>query len=126
MPFPNLGELVEISRRTSGLHETELAKIMHGDELMEMQSLLTQVPVADPLTEYAAALVLSTHPNQAGAPDAAPVELPRHSNVLGDERRARQEVPRRDIRQVRREARGEPREPGDERDKGRSRRHLVS
>ncbi len=70
VPFPKVDDLVEISRRTSGFHEPQLKTIMHGDELIELQRLLTQVPVADPITRYAAMLVLATHPGDATATDA--------------------------------------------------------
>lgn len=62
--FPKLEELVEISRRTTGFHEPELNSVMSGDEMIEMQELVTHVPVADPLMRHAAALVLATHPDQ--------------------------------------------------------------
>ena len=70
VPFPKVDDLVEISRRTSGFHEPELNTIMHGDELIELQRLLTQVPVADPITRYAATLVLATHPGDPTATEA--------------------------------------------------------
>jgi MoxR-like ATPase len=67
VPFPSLEELVEISRRTSGFEEPELEKIMDGEELVRMQRLLAHVPVADPITEYAASLILASHPDSAQA-----------------------------------------------------------
>jgi len=67
VPFPNLEELVEISRRTTRFTETEVDVVMSGPEFREMQELLTHVPIADPLTSYAASLVLATHPeNERG------------------------------------------------------------
>jgi MoxR-like ATPase len=79
VPFPDREALVEISRRTTGFREPDLDAVMTGPELIEMQELLTHVPIADPLTEYAASLVLATHPEkeldlsapgQAGGKDA--------------------------------------------------------
>jgi MoxR-like ATPase len=70
VPFPKLEALVEISKRTSGFTEPVLAEILSGPALIEMQELLTHVPVADPITSYAAQLVLATHPEtepRAGA-----------------------------------------------------------
>jgi MoxR-like ATPase len=66
VPFPNVDELVEISRRTTGFKEPDLDVTMSGDELLELQELLTQIPVADPMTAYAATLVLATHPENRG------------------------------------------------------------
>ncbi|MHA3774366.1 AAA family ATPase [Verrucomicrobiota bacterium sgz303538] len=62
VPFPKLESLVEISKRTSGFAEPELAQVVKSDELVALQELLTHVPVADPITEYAARLILATHP----------------------------------------------------------------
>lgn len=60
--FPELAALVEISKRTTGSEEVALKEIMTGEELIGYQHLLTHLPVADPITEYAAKLVLATHP----------------------------------------------------------------
>jgi MoxR-like ATPase len=62
VPFPTLESLVEISKRTSGFTEPELTPILSGPELIKLQELLTHVPVADPITSYAAQIVLATHP----------------------------------------------------------------
>ena len=62
VPFPKLESLVEISKRTSGFTEPVLTEILSGPALIEMQELLTHVPVADPITAYAAQLILATHP----------------------------------------------------------------
>ncbi len=67
VPFPRIHELVEISRRTTGFDEPDLGVVISGDELVQMQELLTHVPIADPLTHYAASLVLATHPDGADA-----------------------------------------------------------
>src|SRR5881296_3850095 len=57
VPFPKLESLVEISKRTSAFAEPELAKILTGAQLIEMQELLTHVPVADPITAYGAQII---------------------------------------------------------------------
>jgi len=67
VPFPNLDDLVEISRRTTRFGEPELAVVVSGTEILQMQELLTWVPIADPLTRYAASLVLATHGEREGA-----------------------------------------------------------
>ena len=63
VPFPDIDSLVEISRRTTGFKEPDLNIVMTGAELVGMQRLLTEVPIADPVTRYAASLVLATHPD---------------------------------------------------------------
>ncbi len=70
VPLPKLEEMVEISKRTTGFKEPDLDVVLTGPEILEMQDLLTLVPVADPLTAYAASLVLATGPTAAGATDA--------------------------------------------------------
>ncbi len=71
VPFPKLDSLVEISRRTTGFDEPDLKTVMTGAELIGMQKLLTEVPIADPITRYAASLVLATHPDSELAVDDA-------------------------------------------------------
>jgi MoxR-like ATPase len=67
VPFPNLASLVEISKRTTGFTEPKLSTVMHGKDLIGLQKQLADIPVPDPVSTYAAKLVLATHPEQ---PDA--------------------------------------------------------
>jgi MoxR-like ATPase len=69
VPFPDLESLVEISRRTTGFHEESLESVCDGSTILAFQETLTYVPIADPLTHWAARLVLSTHPDSPGAPE---------------------------------------------------------
>lgn len=62
VPFPDLESLIEISRRTTGAQEISLNPVMEGHDLMACQYFLKLVPVADPITAYAASLILATHP----------------------------------------------------------------
>jgi MoxR-like ATPase len=62
VPFPDLASLVEISRRTTGFREAPLDIVCHGDQIIRFQETLTYVPIADPLTHWAARVVLATHP----------------------------------------------------------------
>ena len=62
VPFPNAADLVEISRRTTKFVRPDLNLSMSGEDLIRFQALLTEIPVADPLLEYAARLILATHP----------------------------------------------------------------
>ncbi|REJ67032.1 MAG: MoxR family ATPase [Planctomycetota bacterium] len=64
VPFPKVDELAEISRRTTHFEQPQLEVALGGDEFVQYQRLLSHVPVADPLTRYAASLVLATHPDQ--------------------------------------------------------------
>lgn len=66
-PFPSAANLVEISKRTTRFDEPELKVVLSGDDLSRFQEILTSVPVADPIMEYAANLILASHPDYAGA-----------------------------------------------------------
>ncbi|MFM2091397.1 MAG: hypothetical protein RLZZ127_1886 [Planctomycetota bacterium] len=70
VPFPGRDQLVRIAARSSGLAEPAVATVMDGAELESLARLAAEVPVADPLMEYAADVVLATHPDQAHAPDS--------------------------------------------------------
>jgi MoxR-like ATPase len=78
VPFPDLAALIEISNRTTSFDETTLQPVMAGEELIEMQELLTCVPIAEPLTSYAARLVLATHPEVAGRGAKIPENIARY------------------------------------------------
>jgi MoxR-like ATPase len=62
VPFPDKATLVEISKRTSGFAQAELQSVMSAGELIDYQRIVAEVPVADHVTEYAAQLILGTHP----------------------------------------------------------------
>jgi len=66
VPFPDRATLVEISRRTSSFDLPELSQVMGADELLEFQKVVAEVPVADHVNDYAARLVLATHPGDEG------------------------------------------------------------
>ncbi len=67
VPFPSAEDMVEITRRTTKFTEAQLDVVMTGEDFISFQELLTNVPVADPLLEYAAKLVLASHPQDAKA-----------------------------------------------------------
>lgn len=62
VPFPDKATLVEISKRTAGFDSPDLQQVIGGDELIEFQKIVAGVPVAEHVTEYAAQIVLATHP----------------------------------------------------------------
>ncbi len=67
VPYPGRDDLVEIARRTTGPDEPNVSVSMAGDDLIGFQDLLTHVPVADSLAQYAADLVLATQPGRDSA-----------------------------------------------------------
>jgi MoxR-like ATPase len=66
VPFPDRATLVEISRRTSSFDLPELSQVISGEELMKFQKIVAEVPVADHVNEFAARIVLATHPGDEG------------------------------------------------------------
>jgi MoxR-like ATPase len=69
VPFPDRATLIEISRRTSAFDLPELSQVLGGDELVEFQKIVSEVPVADHVNEFAARIVLATHPGDEGQTD---------------------------------------------------------
>lgn len=66
--FPSARELVEILDRTTMGEEPAVDRVAGTEEILRMQAVARQVPIADHVKEYAARLVMSTHPDQAGSP----------------------------------------------------------
>lgn len=64
VPFPDRDTLIEISKRTTSFDEPDLQGVLSPEELISFQKVVTQVPVADPVTRFAADLILATHPEQ--------------------------------------------------------------
>ncbi|HET9001720.1 MAG TPA: MoxR family ATPase [bacterium] len=71
VPFPELTELEEIIDRTTGPEGSAAGRVADGPAVVGMQALARQVPVAAHVREYAARLVLATHPGSAGAVESA-------------------------------------------------------
>ena len=64
-----MDELVEILNRTTGEAEPEVGVVADGDAVLAMGILARQVPVASNVAEYAARLVVATHPENKAAPE---------------------------------------------------------
>ena len=69
VPFLNRAELNEVVRRTTLGGGADVPRIMSGDRIMELRSVLEKVVVADPLRDYAVRLVLATHPDAVESGD---------------------------------------------------------
>ena len=67
--YPSSQELVEILRRTTGEAEPEVGVVADGAAVLAMGALARQVPVASPVSDYAAHLVVATHPGNEAAPE---------------------------------------------------------
>jgi MoxR-like ATPase len=72
VPFPTLDELRAIGERTTGPDQPAAQHVADGATVCAMQATARQVPVATHVQDYAARLVLATHPDaRAGAASAA-------------------------------------------------------
>ena len=69
--YPSGAELTEVLNRTTEGVKAQIGKILDGANLLELQTLVRQVPVASHVKDYAVRLVLATHPkSETAAPIA--------------------------------------------------------
>ena len=66
--FPNLAELKEIMDITVTNKTVELETKINGEEIIEIRKVVKDIPIAEPVQEYALQLVINTHPELADAP----------------------------------------------------------
>lgn len=69
--FPTFDELKEIMDITTTNVKVDLNKIVDGEKILEMREVINEVPIAKAVQEYALKLVLATHPELEGAPEAS-------------------------------------------------------
>jgi MoxR-like ATPase len=60
--YPNASELTEVLNRTTESRKIEIQNVVTREQLMELQELVRQVPVASHVKDYAVRLILATHP----------------------------------------------------------------
>ncbi len=65
--FPSSAELVEILARTTGAAVARPQVAAAGPDILRMGDLARRVPIATHVSEYAARLVVATHPGSTGA-----------------------------------------------------------
>jgi len=64
--YPEMDEEVDILERTTGNRDVELRPVMSGPEIVEIQRLVREIPVARPLLEYAARVVRCSRTDRGG------------------------------------------------------------
>jgi MoxR-like ATPase len=67
MQVPSRSEIGEILDRTTGAREAEVARAADAPTLLGMRDLVREVPAASHVRDYAAAIILATHPGVEGA-----------------------------------------------------------
>jgi MoxR-like ATPase len=60
--YPSGAELTEVLTRTTEGTKAEIKRVLTKDQILELQALVRQVPVASHVKDYAVRLVLATHP----------------------------------------------------------------
>jgi MoxR-like ATPase len=70
LQFPSFLELKEIIDITTSNIDIMLNKVVNSDQILEMRKIINQVPIAKAVQEYALKLVMATHPEIEGAPEA--------------------------------------------------------
>ncbi len=60
--YPSLDNLSVIMDRTTKGEVPSVSKVIKKDRLLEMQSFIRDVPIAEPIQQYALKIVLATHP----------------------------------------------------------------
>ncbi|MCX6599976.1 MAG: MoxR family ATPase [bacterium] len=68
MDYPSEAEEATIVKNTTSAAEAQVSKVLSGQDIIALQSLVRRVPVADNVVEYAVALVRRTRPVAADAP----------------------------------------------------------
>lgn len=60
--YPKRDELTEVLTRTTEGTPEQPEKVLHRDDILELQKLVREVPVASHVKDYAVRLVMGTHP----------------------------------------------------------------
>lgn len=69
VPFPTLAELNGIVNMTVKEQTRQAAAVAGGEDILSLREIARQVPIAPSVQEAALRLLLSTHPEQADAPE---------------------------------------------------------
>jgi MoxR-like ATPase len=67
--YPSFREEFEIARRTTAVMSDDIRPVLSGPEIIELQSIVRQVPASNHVIEYALALVRQTRVGEAGVPE---------------------------------------------------------
>ncbi|MCS7304921.1 MAG: MoxR family ATPase [Thermoguttaceae bacterium] len=66
--YPSFEEEFEIARRTTAIFDENVEPVLTGEEILELQRIVRQVPVSDHVIRYTLALVRQTRVGQPGTP----------------------------------------------------------
>lgn len=66
--YPSFNEEFEIARRTTSAQVEEIAPVLTGEQIIDLQHLVRKVPVSDHIIKYCLALVRQTRIGEPGCP----------------------------------------------------------
>src|SRR5437667_8379772 len=66
--YPKYEEEFEIARRTTALLTEDIAPVLSGEQILELQRMVRKVPVTDEIIRYTLALVRQTRIGEPGVP----------------------------------------------------------
>ena len=67
--YPQREEELEMLRRTTGVADVAVSRVVDAKKIVEMQDLVRRVPVGDHVFNFALDVVRATRPNETGASD---------------------------------------------------------
>ncbi|MDA0832525.1 MAG: MoxR family ATPase [Planctomycetota bacterium] len=67
--YPSFEEERQIAKQTTSLMVDDIKPVLSGDEILELQKIVRQVPVTDHVVDYALLLVRQTRVSESGTPD---------------------------------------------------------
>jgi len=67
--YPSFAEERQIAKATTAIQSDSIKPVLTGEEIIELQNLVRQVPVTDHVVDYALALVRQTRIGEPGSPD---------------------------------------------------------
>ena len=73
--YPSFNEEVEIVKNTTSNLNNSVSQVLSSSEILKIQNLIRQIPVADNVVEYSVKLVSKTRPDCDFAPDDIKVSL---------------------------------------------------
>ena len=68
--YPSFSEEVQIVKSTTSNTEVSVSKVLSATEILNIQELIRQIPVADNVVEYAVKLVTKTRPESDSATES--------------------------------------------------------
>ncbi len=69
VPFPDFDELKGIIKLTTTDSEEKIEAVTSSEEIIRIQSVSKEIPIAEPVLDYALRLVFATHPEEVETPE---------------------------------------------------------